>query len=72
MKSLRLSEQQYSALKKTVSARTVGYQPVGGGEHPLPPRTVPFLADIEWLLTESNFIKVIEGKFNRDAIQEAA
>lgn len=34
---------------------------------PAPPRTVPFLAGIEWLLTEGNFLKVIEGGFNRDS-----
>lgn len=41
MKSLRLTEQQYASVKKTLSARTVGYQPIGGGEHPLPPPRDP-------------------------------
>jgi len=36
---------------------------------PVPPRELPFLADLEWLLTESHFLKIIEGAYNRDASQ---
>lgn len=31
---------------------------------PKPPRTTPFVADIDWLINENNFVKVLEGKFS--------